>query len=84
MQKMSEKCFKKCIYKPGSQLDNSEQVRFDQAQTDFLWDKIEHITALKFTFAILLESCMQKRTKSHNSHFWQADYNQKWVSILLN
>ncbi|EDV24570.1 uncharacterized protein TRIADDRAFT_25370 [Trichoplax adhaerens] len=25
MQKMSEKCFKKCIYKPGTQLDNSEQ-----------------------------------------------------------
>lgn len=24
---MSEKCFKKCIYKPGAQLDNSEQVR---------------------------------------------------------
>ena len=55
---MSEKCFKKCIYKPGSQLDNSEQVRFDQVQTDFLWDKIEHITALRLTFAILLESCM--------------------------
>ncbi|XP_029204136.1 mitochondrial import inner membrane translocase subunit Tim13-like [Acropora muricata] len=25
LSKMSEKCFKKCIYKPGSQLDNSEQ-----------------------------------------------------------
>ena len=24
---MSEKCFKKCIYKPGTKLDNSEQVR---------------------------------------------------------
>jgi len=25
-QKISEKCFKKCITKPGSSLDNSEQV----------------------------------------------------------
>ncbi|KAK3745108.1 hypothetical protein QZH41_015090 [Actinostola sp. cb2023] len=24
-KKMSDKCFKKCIYKPGSTLDNSEQ-----------------------------------------------------------
>ena len=23
---MSDKCFKKCVYKPGPQLDNSEQV----------------------------------------------------------
>lgn len=23
---MSDKCFKKCIYKPGTSLDNSEQV----------------------------------------------------------
>ena len=26
-QKMSDKCFKKCIAKPGTQLENSEQVR---------------------------------------------------------
>ena len=26
LQKMSEKCFKKCISKPGSSLDSSEQV----------------------------------------------------------
>ena len=26
-QKMSDKCFKKCIGKPGTQLENSEQVR---------------------------------------------------------
>ncbi|KAM7444931.1 Mitochondrial import inner membrane translocase subunit Tim13 [Porites harrisoni] len=25
LSKMSDKCFKKCIYKPGTQLDNSEQ-----------------------------------------------------------
>ncbi|CAI9715610.1 Hypothetical predicted protein [Octopus vulgaris] len=25
LQRMSEKCFKKCIVKPGSSLDNSEQ-----------------------------------------------------------
>lgn len=25
LQKMSDKCFKKCIVKPGSSLDNSEQ-----------------------------------------------------------
>lgn len=25
---MSDKCFKKCIYKPGTSLDNSEQVCF--------------------------------------------------------
>ncbi|RMX56284.1 mitochondrial import inner membrane translocase subunit Tim13 [Pocillopora verrucosa] len=25
LSKMSEKCFKKCIYKPGTKLDNSEQ-----------------------------------------------------------
>lgn len=25
LQKMSDKCFKKCIAKPGSSLDNSEQ-----------------------------------------------------------
>lgn len=25
-QRMTEKCFKKCIGKPGSTLDNSEQV----------------------------------------------------------
>ena len=26
LQKISEKCFKKCIIKPGSSLDSSEQV----------------------------------------------------------
>lgn len=26
LQKMTEKCFKKCINKPGTSLDNSEQV----------------------------------------------------------
>lgn len=26
LQKMTEKCFKKCVSKPGSALDNSEQV----------------------------------------------------------
>ncbi|XP_023228250.1 mitochondrial import inner membrane translocase subunit Tim13 [Centruroides vittatus] len=25
LQKITEKCFKKCIYKPGTTLDNSEQ-----------------------------------------------------------
>lgn len=25
LSKMSDKCFKKCIYKPGASLDNSEQ-----------------------------------------------------------
>ncbi|XP_072018849.1 mitochondrial import inner membrane translocase subunit Tim13-like [Amphiura filiformis] len=25
LQKMTDKCFKKCVYKPGSALDNSEQ-----------------------------------------------------------
>jgi len=25
LQKMSDKCFKKCIYKPGTSLDSSEQ-----------------------------------------------------------
>jgi len=25
LSKMSDKCFKKCVYKPGAQLDNSEQ-----------------------------------------------------------
>lgn len=27
-QKMAEKCFKKCIIKPGTSLDSSEQVTF--------------------------------------------------------
>ena len=26
LQKMSDKCFKKCIYRPGASLDTSEQV----------------------------------------------------------
>merc|ERR1712029_70695 len=25
LQKMSDKCFQKCVYKPGTSLDNSEQ-----------------------------------------------------------
>jgi len=28
LQKMTEKCFKKCIGKPGTSLDSSEQVNF--------------------------------------------------------
>ncbi|CAH8577467.1 unnamed protein product [Heterobilharzia americana] len=27
LEKMSDKCFEKCITKPGTSLDNSEQVR---------------------------------------------------------
>lgn len=27
-QRMTDKCFRKCIGKPGGSLDNSEQVRF--------------------------------------------------------
>lgn len=29
-QKMSDKCFKKCITKPGTSLDNSETVSVDE------------------------------------------------------
>lgn len=32
-QKMSEKCFKKCVTKPGTSLDNSEQVNLTMKHT---------------------------------------------------
>lgn len=47
LQKMSEKCYKKCIAKPGSTLDNSEQVCFYFQQKYFKLMNFTHIKMKK-------------------------------------
>ena len=42
LQKISEKCFKKCITKPSSSLDSSEQVSQKFLAIFFIWG---HLTS---------------------------------------
>lgn len=68
LQRMTEKCFKKCIGKPGSTLDNSEQVCRDvHVEVCFQMQNYLYYVLSKrvYRFTVLQIYCLLLNVKIH-------------------
>lgn len=85
---MSDKCFKKCVYKPGTSLDSSEQVSCNWIQWQYVIE-LQSVTDICLTLGnvshnVNFKFCDTTKLQGKGVYCCGCNYSEKLNLILLS